>query len=278
MRLTTSKEPFGRNGFLTLKDQNWVKKQRVAGKVAAESLSMLQTLVAHRTQFTLLELNELIENYMAGKGCTPTFKGYKGFPTGIITSVNHQLVHGIPTDYKLQEGDVIKFDLGATFEGAIADSALTCIYGEPKKSEHVRLVKATEECLVKGIEAIAVGKRLGCIGAAIYKTAKNNSFNVVDDYGGHGLEWDKPHAPPFVANKASVDEGPRIQPGLVIAIEPMLLPGSVASEISKDGWTVITRDIGAHFEHSVYVHEDRVEIMTWREGSSYPKEFFFKKD
>lgn len=275
MRLTSSREPFGKNGFFTLKGQDWLERQRVAGKVVAESLNMLQALVAQKNPWSLSKWSQMIDDWIVEQGCTPTFKNYKGFPAAVCISVNHQLVHGIPTDYKLQEGDVVSFDLGATYEGAIADSAITCIYGEPKKSEHVRLVKATEEALMRGIEAIAVGKKLGSIGAAIYKSAKGNSFNVIDDYGGHGLEWDKPHAPPFVANKANVDEGMRIQPGLAIAIEPMLVPGSTTSEVDKDGWTVITRDIGAHFEHSVYVHENHVEIITWREGSSYPKEYSF---
>ena len=132
--------------------------------------------------------------------------------------------------------------------------------------------------LLRGIQAIAIGKHIGCIGAAIYRSAKSDSFSVVEDYGGHGLEWDKPHAPPFIANKASVDEGMRIQKGLAIAIEPMLLPGSTASQVSKDGWTVVTRDIGAHFEHSIYVHADHVEIITWRENCSYPKLHYFKKE
>lgn len=275
MRLTSSREPFGKNGFFTLKGQDWLERQRVAGKVVAESLNMLQALVAQKNPWSLSKWSQMIDDWIVEQGCTPTFKNYKGFPAAVCISVNHQLVHGIPTDYKLQEGDVVSFDLGATYEGAIADSAITCIYGEPKKSEHVRLVKATEEALMRGIEAIAVGKKLGSIGAAIYKSAKGNSFNVIDDYGGHGLEWDKPHAPPFVANKANVDEGMRIQPGLAIAIEPMLVPGSTTSEVDKDGWTVVTRDIGAHFEHSVYVHENHVEIITWREGSSYPKEYSF---
>lgn len=263
MRLT-SKEPFGTNGFFTLKNSDWLEKQRFAGKVVAESLFILQNFVKEKTKLSLLEMNSIIEDFIVNKKCDPTFKNYKGFPAGVCISVNNQLVHGIPTDYHLQEGDVVKFDLGATFEGAIADSALTCIYGEPKKPDHVRIVSATEEALMEGIKAIAVGKKLGCIGYAIYKSAKGRGYNVIENYGGHGLEWNKPHAPPFVANKASLEEGIRIQPGLAIAIEPMLVTGSISSTTAKDGWTVVTREIGAHFEHSVYVHEDHVEIITDR--------------
>lgn len=267
MRLTTSREPFGKNGFFTLKGADWLDKQRFAGKVVAESLTILQGLVKEKTNLSLIELSNMIDDFIVNQKCTPTFKNYKGFPAAVCISVNQQLVHGIPTDYHLQEGDVVKFDLGATFEGAIADSALTCIYGEPKKSEHARVIKATEDALMEGIKAIAVGKKLGCIGYAIHKSAKSQGYNVIEDYGGHGLEWNKPHAPPFVANKSSLDEGIRIQPGLAIAIEPMLVAGSISSSTDKDGWTVVTKDIGAHFEHSVYVHEDHVEIITARNKS-----------
>lgn len=276
MRLTASREPFGKNGFFTLKGSDWLEKQRFAGKIVADSLLILQSFVKEKTQLSLLEMNAIVEDFIVNNKCTPTFKNYKGFPAGVCISVNTQLVHGIPTDYYLQDGDVVKFDLGATFEGAIADSALTCIYGNPKKTDHTRMVLATEEALMEGIEAIAVNKKLGCIGYAIHKSAKAHGYNVIEDYGGHGLEWNKPHAPPFVANKASLDEGIRIQPGLTIAIEPMLVTGSTVSDTNKDGWTVVTKDIGAHFEHSVYVHEDRVEVITWRQGSDYPREYFFK--
>ena len=185
-------------------------------------------------------------------------------------------MHGIPDDTVLDNGDVVSFDLGATYEGAIADSALTCIFGPPRDPKHVELVKATEEALMRGIQAIAVGKRLGCIGNAISKYVKSTGFGLVHNYGGHGLDWNTAHAAPFVSNKAEVTEGIRIQPCLAIAIEPMLTIGSPTTRTLADGWTVATPDIGAHYEHSVFVHQDRVEIITWREGSSYPKEFFFK--
>lgn len=252
------------NVLVKLKDQNWLDKQRVAGKVVAGTLSLLEQLVKEKTTKSLLELNSIGEEYIVQHSCTPTFKNYKGFPAGVCISVNKQLVHGIPTDYLLQEGDVISFDLGATYEGAIADSALTCIYGSPKSDLHVKLVKATEESLMRGIEAIKVGNRLGCIGYAISRCAKGYGFGLINNYGGHGLDWNIPHAAPFVANKSTLDEGIHIQPGLAIAIEPMLVLGSVETTTSEDGWTVLTPDVGAHFEHSVFVHEDHVEIITDR--------------
>lgn len=265
MRLST-RESFASSSFVMLKNQDWLNKQRVAGKIAAQVLIELQQKVIAKTTDSLIELNAFAENFITNAGGVPTFKGYKGFPAGVCISVNKQLVHGIPTDYHLVDGDVISFDLGVTIEGAIADTAITCIYGTPKSDRHVTLVKATEESLMKGIEAIAVGKRLGCIGNAISRCAKGYGFSVITKYGGHGLEWNQPHAPPFVENKSELDNGIRIQPGLAIAIEPMLVLGSTDTKVLDDGWTVATPDIGAHFEHSIYVHEDHVEILTDRRG------------
>lgn len=258
------KTAFSSNGLFKLKGQDWLEKQRRAGKIAANTLLMLQKMVEEKTTRSLLELNAEGEWFIAQGGGKPTFKNYKGFPAGVCISVNKQLVHGIPTDYRLEEGDLVSFDLGVTIEGAIADTAITCIYGEPKSPQHTKLVKATEEALMKGIQSIEVGKKLGCIGNAIYKCAKGHGFGIINNYGGHGLDWDVPHAAPFVANKSDPEEGFRIQPGLAIAIEPMLVIGSVTTKTAADGWTVETSDIGAHFEHSVFVHEDHVEIITDR--------------
>ena len=256
--------PFNTNGLFKLKNQDWLEKQRKAGKIAASALILLQQQVEEKTNKSLLELNNLAEQFIIDSGGVPTFKGYKGFPAGVCISVNKQLVHGIPNDYHLQAGDVVSFDLGVTIDGAIADTAITCIFGVPKSDKHIKIIKTTEESLIKGIEAISIGKKLGCIGNAISRHAKSNGFNVINNYGGHGLDWNTPHAPPFVMNKCSADEGFRIQPGLAIAIEPMLVPGSINTRTANDGWTVMTDDIGAHFEHSIFVHEDHVEIITAR--------------
>lgn len=265
MRNNVSGGAFASNGYFNLKGQDWLEKQRVAGKVVADSLSILESLVVQATPWTALELNKMIEDYILDHKCTATFKGYKGFPAGVCVSINKELVHGIPKDYHFQEGDVISFDLGATYEGAIADSALTCIFGQPKIERHVKLLEATKEALMAGIAAIKVGDHLGVIGNAIQNIAKKHKFASVTQYGGHGLDWNTPHAAPFVSNKAETNEGIRIQPGLAIAIEPMFVIDSSITKVSDDGWTVVTNDIGAHFEHSVFVHKDgSVEIITDR--------------
>lgn len=264
---------FNTSILVKLKNHDWLEKQRIAGKIAANTLTMLSGMLKRmavgKTKATLTQLNNMAENFIISQGGIPTFKGYKGFPSGVCISVNKQLVHGIPTDYILQDGDVVSFDLGVTIDGAIADTAITCIYGQPKSFQHTKLIQATEDCLMKGIQAVEVGKRLGCIGYAISKCAKSHGFSIVTKYGGHGIDTAEdgtgiPHAPPFVANKSNLDEGIRIQSGLVIAIEPMLVIGSAETRTLDDGWTVATNDIGAHFEHSIYVHEDHVEIITDR--------------
>lgn len=266
MRVNAPKGTFNDGAVIRLKGQDWLEKQRVAGKIAAATLKLLASEVSKGTTLSLLALNQLSETFIQDHKGICTFKNYKGFPAGICCSVNKQLVHGIPTDYILQDGDIVSFDLGVTIGGAIADTALTCIYGQPKSELHTRLVMATEEALMKGIQAVEVGKQLGVIGQAIYRHGHGQGFGVINNYGGHGLDWDTPHAPPFVQNKSDPDDGIRIQPGLSIAIEPMLVLGSTATTTLDDGWTVVTPDLSAHFEHSVYVHEDgHVEVITRRE-------------
>jgi methionyl aminopeptidase len=264
------KNPFGASEVINLKGSDWLDKQRVAGKIVSAALSLLENEVKNSTQLSLLELNELAESLIYDSKAIPTFKGYKGFPCGVCISVNKQLVHGIPTDYKLQDGDVVSFDLGATYEGAIADSALTCIYGAAKSEQHKLLLKVTEESLMEGIKAIKVGNRLGCIGHAINKHLKKYGFGVIHNYGGHGICINPttnegiPHAPPFVSNKSDINSGIRIQSGLVIAIEPMAVIGDTFTFVATDNWTVCGMGISAHYEHSVYVHNDHVEIITAR--------------
>jgi methionyl aminopeptidase len=258
---------FDNLSFIKLKDFSWLERQRIAGKVAARALLLLEGLVKEKTIKSLLELDKLVYEFICDNKCTPTFLGYKGFPNSCCYSINQQLVHGVATNRKLENGDVISFDLGATYEGAIADTALTCIYGEPKKNEHTKIIQATEEALMKGIAAIQVGKRLGIIGNTIYKSAKGNNFSVINNYGGHGLEYDIPHAAPFVANKSQPDEGCRIMSNMTLAIEPMLTTGSTKTWIDKDGWTVwCDAEMSAHQEHTIFIHEDKVEIITDRNG------------
>lgn len=260
-----SAEFSSQDAFVKLKDNDWLERLKIAGKCLSSTMTKLEILVKEKTNMSLIELSEFAEAEILKQGCEPTFKGYKKFPAAVCISVNTQLVHGIPTNYKLQDGDLVSFDFGATYKGAIADSATTCVFGTAKK-EHLALISATKESLAAGIKAVAVGNRIGAIGHAIYNCAREKGFRVIEHYGGHGIDENTPHAQPFVSNKSEPNKGIRIQPGLTIAIEPMLIPyrAQPKTKTGSDGWTVYTEEIGAHEEHTIFVHEDRVEIITER--------------
>lgn len=255
---------FEQSAFVILKDSHWLEDQRIAGKCVAGVLKTLNQMIVDRIpNLSLKDMEAEAVRQIEAANCTPTFQGYKGFPGAICLSVNNQLVHGIPSSYILQEGDVVKFDLGATYNGAIADAAASAIYGAPKIKIHEELLSVCKGALDHAIKAIQVGKQLGVIGYAISKYVQSKSrFGIVTKYGGHGIDKNTPHAAPFVANKAQYNEGVRIQPGMTIAIEPMVVVGDPTPKTEKDGWTVTTAGIGAHFEHSVFVDVDKIHIIT----------------
>lgn len=254
---------FDQTLLVTLKDDKWFDRQKIAGQCVGSILSALNRLIKEVTpNLTLRDLEQTAIKMFKEAGCTATFLGYKGFPGAVCLSVNRQLVHGIPSDYKIQDGDVVKFDLGATYEGAIADAAATAIYGNPKSVQHVELVETCRAALNNGIKAVTLGKRLGVIGYAIQHTVKRTRFGLITNYGGHGLDENKPHASPFVPNKSQPTEGIRIPVGLTVAIEPMVVVGDTRTVVAKDGWTVLTEGVGAHFEHTIFVGPDKVHVMT----------------
>jgi len=268
------KNNFGRDELITLKDEIWLRYQKVAGKCVANVFSACAQEIKNQTpNLSLKNLEEIAISKCKEMDCSPTFLGYRGFPSAICTSVNEQVVHGIATDYVLQEGDLISVDLGATYNGAIADAARTWIYGEPKEDRHVVMLEACKEALQRGIDAVIVGNQIGAIGHRIYKYVVGGSaghfgyFGLVTDFGGHGLDWNQPHADPFVSNRSEPWEGARIVPGLAIAIEPMLTLSfkrsvEVPTRILDDKWTVVTDSLSCHFEDSVTVMEDGVHVVT----------------
>lgn len=251
---------FETNALIALKDSNFLERQRKAGKCVGKALSTINSMIAsHTPNLSLLDLEQKAAEIINENHCLPTFKGYKGFPSVICLSVNKELVHGIPSKYILKDGDVVKFDLGATFEGAIADGAATAIYGS---SSHAHMVSTCKEALDNAIKSIQVGKRIGCIGYVISKTAAKHRYGVITAYGGHGIEENVPHASPFVPNKSQPTEGIRIQPGMVLAVEPMFSVRPAELKIANDGWTVVANEVCAHFEHTIFVHPDSVEVIT----------------
>jgi methionyl aminopeptidase len=249
--------------LVNLKNDDWLAKQKLAGRVVSAIFKDCALLIKNKTpNLKLKEFEQIAQRQIRLSDCEPSFLNYRGFPSVICTSVNNTLVHGIPSDYILQNGDVLKLDVGVTYQGAIADAAFTFIYGTPKSEEHVKLVCACQNALNQAVKSISVGKRLGSIGAVIRKNS--NGFGVINRYGGHGLDWNILHADPFVSNDGHDNEGIRIQTGLSIAIEPMLVIGkNIETTVAADNWAVLTNDIGAHFEHSVTVDfNGQVHIIT----------------
>jgi len=249
----------------TIKDDSWLLKQRYAGMILQQAIAL--GISVCNKGVTTKEVDSYIDEYIVNHyGCTPTFKGYKGFPTATCISVNNELVHGIPNSYILQEGDVVKIDSGVTYREAIADMARTIVVGEYKDEKHKQLIQCCYDALNAAINSFKFEKgylnRLGNIGYAITKEARKINANVIVNLGGHGFERNEPHGMPFVSNVGSRDDGPIIYSGTTLAIEPMFTFGSTETNISEDKWTLSLNDIGVHFEDTIFVHEDRIEILT----------------
>lgn len=256
------KNNFANSQIVYLKDDKWLKNQKLAGRCVSHVLKECGNIIKQKTpNLSLLDLENITLQKMKMFNCIPTFLGYKSFPNATCISVNNQLVHGIPSSYVLQDGDIVSVDLGATFEGAIADAARTWIYGESKSSEHIRLLKSCYNSLKAAIKVLEIGKPMGIIGHAIYQATKNSGFNLITNYGGHGI-CNTPHVFPFVSNKSQPTEGIHIQSGFTFAIEPMLVLGDSTTKVLNDGWTVVTGGIGCHFEDTVFIAENGVHIIT----------------
>lgn len=257
--------------LIPLENEEFLEKQRIAGKVVSGCLALLEKEVKNLTDKTLLELDDLAGEFILDNNCEITFHNYNGFPGKICQSVNRELVHSPPKNIRLEEGDLITFDLGATFDGAIGDAARTFIFGTPKLKRHEELIKVTKECFDLAVREIKVDRRLGVIGNAIYNHASKNGFGVISNLGGHRVgryrdqnnKWQGiPHCSPFISNKSNIYEGIRIQPGLTIAIEPLLCIGQPKTMTLEDKWTVITPEINCHYEDTIFIHEDYVENLT----------------
>jgi methionyl aminopeptidase len=254
--------------FVLLHDVDFLKNQKHAGRCVASVLKSCRDLViSNKKNISLKDFEKIADLYCRTFDCVPTFKGYKGFPSSLCVSVNNQLVHGIATDYILQDGDIVSCDFGATYNGAVADAARTWIYGTPKSQEHVRMLSVCRNALEAGKNAIKVGNRVGCIGYAINGVVKNSGFGLINNYGGHGLSVLEsgnavPHSSPFIFNKSLPNEGIIIQNGLSIAIEPMITIGNNKTKVLDDGWTVITEGMNCHFENTYTIMEDGVHIIT----------------
>jgi methionyl aminopeptidase len=237
-----------------------IEIMREAGRIVALTHQELKKHIA--PGITTKKLDQIAEDFIRGKDAIPSFKGYNGFRGSICTSVNNELVHGIPGSRILNEGDIISIDIGAKFNGYHGDSAWTYAVGSIDE-ETQRLLDVTEESLYQGLKEAKPDERLSNISHAIQKHVEANGFSVVREYVGHGVGQDL-HEDPDIPHYGPPGKGPRLKPGMVLAIEPMVNAGSRYVKTLADDWTVVTQDgkVCAHFEHTIAITETGFEILT----------------
>ena len=233
---------------------------RRAGSIVGATLAILRESV--EPGITTKDLDNIAYKEIIRHGAKPTFKGYRGFPANICTSVNEEIVHGIPGKRILKQGDIVKMDVGATIDGFIGDAAISVAVGEVA-TEAIELMDATRQSLEEGIKAAVPGNRVGDISAAVQELGEAKGYGVVREFVGHGVGRFL-HEDPQVPNYGKPGLGSLLRPGMCIAIEPMLNLGDWHTRILDDQWTVVTADgkISSHFEHTIAITENGPEIMT----------------
>lgn len=245
---------------IIIKSRKELEGIRIAARILAQALDMVtrEALPGRTTAY----LDKVIEEFIRSHGAVPTFKGYRGFPASACISVNEQVIHGIPGNRVLHEGDLVKVDAGVTKDGFIADSARSIPVGDVDE-EIIRLMDVTRKSLYAGIDQARAANRVGDISHAIEETAREAGLSVVRDYFGHGIGLSL-HEEPNIPNFGSAGVGPRLEPGMTIAIEPMLNLGTGKVQLCADNWTVVTADgrFSAHFEHTIAVTANGPEILT----------------
>lgn len=246
--------------MIILKTRREIEIMRKAGRLVAQSHELVKKYI--KPGVTTLELDQLVEDFLRSQNAIPTFKGYSGFPFSICASVNEEVVHGFPTDRKLQEGDIVSIDIGATFEGYVGDSAKTFCVGEVS-DEKRRLVEVTRQSFYEGLKFAKTTYRLSDISHAIQQYAEGHGFSVVRDFVGHGIGRQM-HEAPQIPNFGKPGKGPRLQEGMVLAIEPMINAGKYNVKILSNDWTVVTVDgkPSAHYEHTVAITDGEPELLT----------------
>ncbi len=246
--------------MVTLKSKREIGIMRDAGRIVASILEDLR--VCCKPGVLTKELDRRAEQKAAKLGAESAFKGYRGFPRALCTSINHQVVHGIPGNTELREGDIVGLDFGVLYKGYFGDAAITVPIGEIS-GKTKELVRVTEECLYLAIEQMVSGNHLSDLSRAIQIHAESHGFSLVKEFGGHGIGKHM-HEDPMVLNYVGQERGVLFKPGVVLAIEPMVNMGADKVQILSDGWTVVTLDgkPSAHFEHTVAVTENGPEILT----------------
>jgi len=246
--------------MLQLKNEKEINKILEASQILAEILHACGDLA--EPGITTGELDDFVRNSIIRRGAKPAFLGYMNYPASLCISINNEVIHGIPGRRKLKEGDIAGLDVGIELDGYFSDTAITIGVGRIS-AEREKLLKVTRQCLEKAIEQATAGNRVSDIGRAVYDHARANNYDVVRQYCGHGVGFSQ-HEDPQVPNYLSTGQNPRLRPGMVIAIEPMLNQGGWQVEVMEDDWTVVTADglDSAHFEHTIAIFKDRTEILT----------------
>lgn len=246
--------------MIYLKTPEEISKLKLANQLVGRTLAEVGKNI--RVGVTTLELDRIAEDFIRSNGAIPGFLGYGGFPNTLCISVNENVVHGIPSNYALKDGDIVSVDCGTIVDGFYGDSAFTFCVGDVDDKVK-KLLKTTRESLYLGIEQAVAGKRIGDIGNAVQKHCEAAGFSVVRDLVGHGVGRDM-HEEPEVPNYGKKGQGVLLREGMVIAIEPMINMGNRAVVQERDGWTIrtIDRKPSAHFEHTVAVHEGKAEILS----------------
>lgn len=248
---------------ITIKGRYEIRVMEEANRIVAEVLVMLQNTV--EPGITTFELDRLAEDLCQKRKAVPAFKGYRGFPGSLCVSINEEVVHGIPSrKRKLKKGDIISVDFGTLYKGYYGDSAVTIPVGSIDGVKE-KLLKVTDESLHKAIEQVRVGNRIADVSAAVQGHVERNGFSIVRQFVGHGIGTSL-HEGPEIPNFVQDNSSPRLQEGMVLAIEPMVNAGTYKVKVLRDGWTVVTSDKkpSAHFEHSVAVTADGPLVLSSR--------------
>jgi len=247
--------------MIQLKNKSQIAIMREAGRITGEALALARDAV--KPGVSTKEIDTLIRHHIERSGAKPSFLGYGGFPASACISINEQVIHGIPSSrVLLKEGDIVKIDVGAFYQGYHGDSARTFAVGRISE-EAARLIDITEKCFWAGVEQIRPDARIGDVGHAIESLATTQGYGVVRRYVGHGVGQNL-HESPDVPNYGTAGRGARVCPGMTIAVEPMICIGSGEVKELPDGWTVVTADntLSAHYEHTVALTENGLEILT----------------
>ena len=249
--------------MINLKNAREIEGLALANEISANTLRIAKEMI--RPGVTTEQLDEAMRKYIHSRGAKPDFLGYGGFPKTACISINEEVIHGIPGNRVIREGDIVSVDVGAEIGGWCGDNAYTFMIGEVDPLRK-KLCEVTKECLFRGVAQARKGNRLGDIGYAVQSHAEANGFSVVRDYVGHGVGRDM-HEDPEVPNFGIAGRGLRLIPGMVIAIEPMIVAGDYKVKVLDNGWTVVTADgsSAAHYEVTVAITEDEPRILSdWR--------------